>query len=86
MSTEHTGATPADCPACRPNFKTAQHLQAARVRKVYGRVSANARREHAATQRTARAIFDRLFQEHRAALRAQESSSPVSHPHNDGVS
>lgn len=66
---QHSGRTTAECPACRPQFEDAQRLRAAKMRKVYGKVSANARREHAATQRIANEIFDRLYREHSAAVR-----------------
>lgn len=65
---EHAGNTPAECPACRPSFEQAQRLQAAKPHKMYGRITANGRKQAAASHRDARAIFDRLFKEHHAAV------------------
>ena len=80
MSATHTGATPGDCPVCRPAFKDACRLKAAKVRKVYGRVSVRARREHSANQRDAQAIFDRLFRDHSSAMHESHTDGVASGP------
>ena len=64
----HTGPSHLTCPACAPRVKAADHLAKARVRKVYGRVSQNARREHAWAKREASALYQEAYRDH---LKAQ---------------
>lgn len=63
---EHTGHDHLTCPACQPKVKDAQHLAGLRVRKVYGNVSARARREYSLNQRLANRLFDEAYREHKA--------------------